>query len=70
LAKIIKFCPREKKKIGPYILISTLKQIREKNANEPNFFNCVVPSKKKIKYLQNIFWDFLQNKLYLKKISV
>jgi hypothetical protein len=34
------------------------------------FFNSVVPSKKNSKYLQNIFGDFLQNKLYLKKIDV
>jgi hypothetical protein len=34
------------------------------------FFNSVVPSKKNSKCLQNIFGDFWQNKLYLKKIDV
>jgi hypothetical protein len=65
----MKFCLRGKN-IGLYTLIPTQKQIRDKNANEPNFFNCVVPSKTNSKYLQNIFGDFLQNKLYLKKIGV
>jgi len=70
----MKFCLRGKN-IGLYTLIPTLKQIRDKNANvpnffEPNFFNCVAPSKTNSKYLQNIFGDFLQNKFYLKKIGV
>jgi hypothetical protein len=54
----MKFCPREKKP-WPLYLVPTLKQIRDKNANEPKVFNCVVPLKKNSKYLQNIFGDVL-----------
>jgi hypothetical protein len=60
--------PQGKKNLGQYTLIPTLKQIRDKNANEPKVFNCVVPPKKNSKYLQNVFGDVVQNKIYLKKI--
>jgi hypothetical protein len=63
----MKFCPREKKSLGHYTLIPTLKQIRDKNANEPKVFNCVVPPKTNSTYLQNVFGNVLQNKFYLKK---
>jgi hypothetical protein len=49
------------------MLVPTLKQSRDKNANELKVFNYVVPPKKNSKYLENIFGDVLQNKFYLEK---
>jgi hypothetical protein len=53
--------PKGKKNLDPYTLVPTLKQIRDKNANELKVFNCVVLPKKNSKYLENIFGDVLQN---------